>query len=239
MTTIQTARRFYATISVEPSQARPGQWGVRLDRFALRTPAKAELAVPTAALAEAIAAEWRAQGDHVLPATMPVTRLVNVALDRAGETREGLVAELVRFAHGDLTGHRAPGLEGLRARQDAAWDPVHAWIEQRFGARPPVTSGLSALVQPPQLIAGIEAFARALDDLPLTVLVSVTGLAGSAFLALGQLERAWRADDVFAAIRIEEEWQASIWGRDPEDEAAAATRYADLVAAQTVIDALG
>jgi chaperone required for assembly of F1-ATPase len=238
MTTVETARRFYAAVTVESAADQPGLWGIRLDRFTLRTPAKAPLLVPTAALAEAVAQEWRAQGEHVLPATMPVTRLVNVALDRAAATREGLVAEVIKFAHGDLTGHRTPAPEGLRTLQEAAWDPVHDWIERRLGARPPVTTGLDALTQPPQLVAQLEQAARALDDIRLTVLASVTGLAGSAFLALGLLEGAWRAPDVFRAIRIEEDWQAEIWGRDPDDAAAAATRLADLEAAQTVVDAL-
>jgi chaperone required for assembly of F1-ATPase len=48
-----------------------------LDNKPVRTPAKRELALPTRALAEAVATEWKAQGERIDPATMPLTRLAN------------------------------------------------------------------------------------------------------------------------------------------------------------------
>lgn len=226
-------RRFYRDAT--PVALETGGWSVKLDRFSVRTPAKAVLAVPTAALAEALALEWGAQGDAVVPATMPLTRLVNVALDRTPVTREDIVAGLAGYVHGDLTCYRTPAPAELAARQQAAWDPVHDWVEARLGARPRVTTGLDALTQPEPLEPGFLAAAHRLDDLRLTALASVTGIAGSAFLGLGLVERVFEAATVFAAIRIEEEWQAQVWGRDSDDDARAAARQADIEAAARLV----
>lgn len=229
-------KRFYREATAVALDA--GGWGVRLDRFSVRTPAKAVLAVPSAALAQALAAEWAAQGDTVVPASMPLTRLVNVALDRTPLTRDAIVDGMAGYVPGDLTCYRAPAPEELAARQRAAWDPVHDWVEARLGARPRITTGLGSLTQPEALEAGFVAAARSLDDLRLTALASVTGIAGSAFLGLGLVERVFDPPTVFAAIRIEEEWQAAIWGRDSDDDARAAARRADIEAAGQLVASL-
>ena len=55
-------KRFYKTVSLEPVT---GGHAIRLDGRAVKTPARAELVLPTPALAAAVAAEWRAQAEKV------------------------------------------------------------------------------------------------------------------------------------------------------------------------------
>src|ERR1700680_658192 len=55
-------RRFYKSVTVEAADA---AHRVLLDGKTVHTPAKAMFAVPTRALAEALAAEWEAQREHV------------------------------------------------------------------------------------------------------------------------------------------------------------------------------
>jgi len=69
------------------ARAAEGGWGVALDGRPMRTPTKHELIVPSAALAEAVAAEWDAQQDEIRPATMPLTRLAATAIDRTRTQR--------------------------------------------------------------------------------------------------------------------------------------------------------
>ena len=88
-------KRFYRTVSVEGA---PPAVRVLLDGKPIRTPAKRELALPSRALAEAVAAEWEAQGDQIDPAAMPLTRLINSALD--GVT--GREAEVVDVSFGQV-----------------------------------------------------------------------------------------------------------------------------------------
>jgi chaperone required for assembly of F1-ATPase len=235
MQTEGTARRFYADVTVEDGE---DGYHIRLDRHPLRTPAKAQLRLPTRQLAEAVAVEWAAQGERVKPASMPVTRLVNVALDRTGLVRPEMIDEVVRYVDGDLTCYRTVHPAGLAARQLELWEPVHDWAEVRFGVRPLATEALQALSQPAPLRDGLRATAGSLDDLRLTALASVAGLAGSALLALGLVEGAWDTGSVFAAIRIEEDWQAGLWSADPEDQALAQERRADILAAEVLVRSL-
>ena len=72
-------KRFWT--QVEIAQQELG-YTVLLDGRLVKTPAKTLLALPTKALAEAVAAEWRAQVETVRPETMPYTRRANAALDK-------------------------------------------------------------------------------------------------------------------------------------------------------------
>ncbi len=65
-------KRFYKTAAAE----RLGDaWTVALDGRTLKTPARAALAFPTRGLAEAIAAEWEGQGEHIDLLRLHLTRL--------------------------------------------------------------------------------------------------------------------------------------------------------------------
>ena len=69
-------RRFWKAVSVEP---RENGWAVLLDGRATRTPGGAPLSLPTEGLAQLAAGEWEAQGEILIPATMPATRLAATA----------------------------------------------------------------------------------------------------------------------------------------------------------------
>ena len=83
-------KRFYARATAEAGGA------VLLDGKSIRTPGRNALALPTPALAEAVAAEWNAQGEKVDPRSMPLTGLANAAIDRIAPAHdafaEGLAA---------------------------------------------------------------------------------------------------------------------------------------------------
>jgi chaperone required for assembly of F1-ATPase len=230
-----SSRRFYASVSVV---ALDGGWGVMLDRFSLRTPAKAVLCVPREAVARLIADEWTAQGDTVLPASMPITRLANLAQDRGADSASALADEIAAYAASDLVCYRTPSPAGLALRQAELWDPAIDWLEAWTGERLAVTDGLARLDQPPAVLAAIHACATRMDPWRLTATAFVTGLTGSAVLALMMETGALSAGDALQAIRIEEDWNAAIWGRDDEEAAQAASRHADLTAADRYLRAL-
>jgi chaperone required for assembly of F1-ATPase len=228
-------KRFYKETSV---CALDGGWGVMLDRFALRTPAKSVLTVPTEALAVLISAEWASQGEVISPVTMPVTRLANLAQDRGQATHTDLVNEVVAYAGADLICYRTPTPAGLAGQQAAHWDPMLDWAEATFGARLLTTDTIARIEQPPTALTAIEARAAQLDHWALTGVAFVTGLTGSAVIGLMMQAGALGADDALAAIRIEEDWNATIWGRDDEEAAQAASRRVDLGAAAAYFGAL-
>ena len=72
-------KRLYRDVSVALGA---GGHGILLDGRPLRTPAKRHLMAPSAALAEAIAEEWRGQDDRIRPELMPLSRLAGKPSER-------------------------------------------------------------------------------------------------------------------------------------------------------------
>src|SRR6202022_3505858 len=116
-------QRFYKDVAITPECEGVA---VRLDGKPVRTPAKAPLVLPNAALAEAVAAEWRAQGERIDPETMPLTKLANSTIDRVRGREDAVIDDIVAHAGSDLLCYRAGGPEGLVAAQCKHWDPVLA-----------------------------------------------------------------------------------------------------------------
>ena len=120
----------------------------------MRTPAKRELAVPTQPLAEAVAAEWEAQGERIDPDSMPLTRLVNSAIDGLTGREAEVRANIAQYAGSDLLCYRADGPAELARRQADAWDPVLTWARDTLGARFVLGRGVVPVAQPQAAITG-------------------------------------------------------------------------------------
>ena len=65
-------KRFYKKVALKDEDG--GGASLLLDGKAVRTPGKALLLLRTRALAEAIAAEWRGQGERIDPSIRPASR---------------------------------------------------------------------------------------------------------------------------------------------------------------------
>ena len=129
-------KRFYKDVAVKDEDG--GGASLRLDGRCVRTPGKALLALPSRALAEAIAEEWRAQGERIDPSTMPLTRLANSAIDGVKGREQAVVGDIVNYAGSDLLCYRAEAPKGLVAAQSAHWDDVLAFARDaaQGAARP-------------------------------------------------------------------------------------------------------
>src|SRR5690242_8755119 len=117
-------KRFYAAVDTAPEAV---GHVVCLDARPVRTPARNALAIPSLALAEAVAEEWRRQGEEIAPDMMPLTRLATTVLDLMPARREDAVDEAAGFAGTDLLCYRAAAPQVLVARQRAAWQPWLDW----------------------------------------------------------------------------------------------------------------
>lgn len=221
-------RRFWSEARVEPADQ---GYAIRLDARWLRTPAKAPLVVPTAALAEAIAAEWAAQQAEVLPATMPLTRAANAAIDKVTSMHGEIVEAIAAFGESDLLCYRAESPAELAARQAAAWDPLLDWAARELGASLSVTAGLKHRPQPAPSLAALRAHVAALDPFALTALSDLVGLSGSLVIGLAALAGWQTGETLWEVSRIDESWQEEHWGQDAEAADAAARRRADFLAA--------
>jgi chaperone required for assembly of F1-ATPase len=206
-------KRVYKSVATRPAA---DGWGVALDGRPLRTPARRELAVPSEPLAAAIAAEWDAQATDIEPQKMPLTRLAATAIDRTGDKRDEIVADVANYAGTDLLCYRAEHPPALAARQEAVWQPLLDWAAGRYDAGLAVTAGV---VPAQQSAASLKAYATAvaaLDDFRLTALQTATAACGSLIVALALLERRLDADAAFAASQLDETFQIEAWGEDAE-----------------------
>jgi chaperone required for assembly of F1-ATPase len=231
-------KRFYEAVSVTDEA---GGFGIALDGRAVRTPARAPLIVPGRALAEAIAGEWAAQGQHIVPASMVLTKLANTALDRVAGREQPVAADIVSYAGCDLLCYRADSPERLAARQAAAWDPLLTWAARRLGSHFVCVAGI---LHHPQPEGALEALAREFEPherepegpFRLAALHTITTLTGSAILALALFDGATSADDAWDAAHVDEDWQIEQWGADTEAQARRAARRAEFDCAVRLLD---
>lgn len=228
-------KRFYTTVEAVPAD---DGWTIALDGRPVRTPARATLLLPTVPLAEAVVAEWAAQGEKIDPASMPLTGLSNAAIDRIAPQRETFAAGLSAYAGTDLLAYRADSPAPLAARQAAAWDPLLAWLARRYDVVLLTTTGLAHIAQPPASLARIAAAYASLDPFRLAALSQVVTITGSAVIGLAFAEGEIDADSAWAAGHLDELWQAEQWGADPLAEAAQAERRGSLAAAERLLPLL-
>ena len=133
-------RRFYKEAAAGPHE---GGFALLLDGRVVKTPARRPLAVPSRAVAEALAVEWDRQGERIDPATMPLTRIVNAAIDQVAGEMAAVRAEIPGADIEIGPGTRAYGphhsyaiFDITRATTDLGWAPrfpiaagVHDYVE--------------------------------------------------------------------------------------------------------------
>ena len=212
-TTTNFPRRFYRQVDVAPAEQ---GWQITLDGKFLRSPAKAELILPTEQLAAAVRAEWDAQQEHVVPHTMPLMQLASTTIDRVAHNRDKVAAEAAGYAGSDLLCYRVDHPEELAARQTQIWQPLLDWANHRFDTALQPTTGIIAIAQSPASLAQYERVLRALGPWQLTAVASLTGSTGSLVLALAILERHLTPEQAVQAAQLDELFQAERWGDDAE-----------------------
>lgn len=214
-------KRFWSR--AETAETEAGH-AVLLDGRPLRTPAKAPLHLPTAALAAAVAGEWGAQGEIVDPLSMPLTRTANSAIDTVAAHPAQVAAHVAAYGENDLLCYRAEAPEELAARQAAGWDPLIDWAATALQAPLRIGTGVMHIPQPQDSVARLGARVRALDPFRLAALHELVTLSGSLILGLAALERQRPLAELWALSRIDEDWQAEQWGIDEEAAETAALK---------------
>lgn len=223
-------KRFYKQVSV--AAVRDGGHTVLLDGKPVKTPKRATLTLPSQTLAEAVAEEWRGQGENIDPQTMPLTRLAFAAIDTVAQDRARVAEQVLRFGGSDLVCYRAEAPPELVARQAAAWDPLLDWLAEMHGARPSAGAGISFIEQPPDALLALEQAIWRHDDFVLAGLHSAATITGSLVLALALSGARVSAAEAFALAMLDEDFQAEKWGRDAEAEARHARLLSELSAAE-------
>ena len=217
-----TAKRFWTETRVEEVD---GGFTVRLDGRAVKTPAKTLLVVPTRAMADQIAAEWDAQQGRVDPRTMPWTRSANAALDKVGTQFAEVATLLAAYGDTDLLCYRAEGPAELVLRQTEGWDPLLAWCATALNAPLSATTGVMPVGQPAESLARLAARIAQMTAFQLTGFHDLVAISGSLVLALAVADRRLSAEEAWHLSRLDEQWQAELWGHDEEAGALEAARH--------------
>jgi chaperone required for assembly of F1-ATPase len=213
-------------------------YAVELDGRPVKTPARAELAVPTSALAEAIAAEWNDSPEEVDPRTMPLTGLANAAIDRVASDKDAFAAGLARYGESDLTCYRAEGPETLVKRQTESWDALLGWARRRYDVDFATCSGVMHVPQPEETVRKLGHAVAMLDAFRLAGLSPLVTIGGSLVAGLAVLEKMMPATEAWEAVSLDDRWQMEQWGADAEAEAALDARRRDFLAGARFLELL-
>jgi chaperone required for assembly of F1-ATPase len=233
-TRVPQRKRFYATAGVAETE---GGFNVTLDGKPIRTPSGRQVVVPNAVIAEAIAAEWNAQGETIDPLTMPLTRFANSVVQAVVDRVDAVAEDVAKYLGTDLLFYRAGHPEALVAREAAHWDPVLYWAANDLGAHFILAEGIMHGAQPEPAIHAARATFPA-DPWRVAALHVVTTLTGSALLALALHHGVRSPDEIWAAAHVDEDWNIEKWGIDEEVAARRAARLVDFTAAVTILKAL-
>lgn len=225
-------KRFYKDVTVADEGDRAA---ILLDGRPVRTPGKAQLAVPSARLAAAIADEWRGQGEEIDPRTMPLTKLANSAIDGVEGQEAAVIDDIVAHAGSDLLCYRASGPEGLLALQTQHWDPVLAWAADALGAPLTLAEGIVHVTQPETSLAALRGQIEGLNAYALAALHVMTTLTGSALLPLAVARGRLSPEAAWEAAHVDEDWQIGQWGEDAEARLRRQNRKRDFDAAARML----
>jgi chaperone required for assembly of F1-ATPase len=218
-------KRFYKSATVGDGRR------ILLDGRPVKTPGRQDLALPSDALAEAVADEWNAQEERIDPRTMPLTELANAALDRIVPDPAAFARGLSAYGESDLLCYRAEGPAPLVRRQTERWDPILAWAQQFYDVVFELATGVMHMRQPSETVERLDAAVAARDPFALAGLSPLVTVSGSLLIALALAEGALALDAAWAAATLDEQWQAEQWGEDTEAAAALAARRRDFEAA--------
>jgi chaperone required for assembly of F1-ATPase len=233
---VELPKRFYKDVAAGPVD---GGFVVTLDGRPVRTPGKKlPVVVPAASIATTMAEEWAKQGEFIDPATMPMVRLVNSAIESGEETIPAFREEVIKFAGSDMMLYRAESPQELVSEQELVWDAALVVLARHFGVSFQPTMGIIHQAQPKATLDRLAESLSAENLFTMTALVSITGLTGSGLLAIGLWNKLFSPDQVWKAAHVDEDYQIGQWGQDEEAAERRTKRRVEFDTAVAVLDAM-
>ena len=227
------SKRFYTQTGFRPTR---GGFHITLDGRVIKTPAKAELIVPTAALARHIAQEWDAQGETITPNAMPATRMANSAIDKVMAHQNTVIEMIADYGETELLCYRSATPIALQNRQETAWDPLLAWAKNQYNLQFNVTTGLMPITQPDGHRARLLAILARYSVFELAAVHDLVTISGSFVLGLAQSCNYISVDAAWNSAHIDEIWQAEHWGSDSDALKSAQKKRTEIEHAKVFFD---
>lgn len=208
-------KRFYKTAAAGEAAA-GGLFTVLLDGKPVKTPGKRPLEVESRPLAEAVAAEWNAQGEEIDPQAMPLMALACSAIDLIPGRREQEIEELAAYGDTELLCYRVERPADLAERQAAGWQPLLDWAARHLDAPLEPVVSISYQPQPEISLAALRRAIESHDDLQLAALSLAVRSSGSLVIGLALSHGAITPGEAFEAAELEASYQIELWGEDAE-----------------------
>lgn len=231
-------KRFYK--QAEAGSA-PGGFVVRLDGKPVKTVMQHSLILASRNLADAIANEWQAQGQDIVPSSMPLMQLATTMADKVkGHDRAAMNIEILKYGASDLVCYFAATPPDLVKRQEQHWLPLLKWLAEEHGVRLEHIAGIKYHNQPADSLEKLNTLVTGLPPEDFTVLQAATATTGSVVIALALMAGYLDGAGAYEAACVDEIYQLDKWGEDHlarkrldhiKSELEAIARFRDLVRA--------
>ena len=206
-------KRFYKDVSV----LKQGKmYVVLLDGKTIKTPQKSLCLLPTRAMADAVAKEWEDQDKDIDPVSMPITKMINTAIDRVAVRRSEITTELVNFAGSDQICYRADNPQELVELQNKIWNPLSRRMLEIHNIELKFTTGIVFQEQDPKHLLKIRNLSEDIEDDALMAFCGMATVCGSIIIGLNLFEGHISTDEAWEAGHLDENFQVLKWGRDQD-----------------------
>ena len=211
----KAAKRFWKETQVTKTDE---GWVITLDGRAVKTPAGKSVILSSQKLADAVGAEWKAQKDQIVPATMPHFRYVVTAVDRVTPQRADVISQLVGFSGNDLLCYRDPDQMALASEQNMRWNPLLEWAENEHGLKLQIGASIMPIKQADDIVQIAEQLLLGKDDFRLAGVYNLISLSGSFIIGIAIEQGRITAEEGYHLAFLDELWQVQKWGSDAEAE---------------------
>ncbi len=191
---------------------------VGLDGRTVKTPLANPVALTSKALVEKLVGEWDAQGEDIIPQSMPLMQIVTTHIDKTTGQRETIYPVILPYVHGDTILYFNGDEKELYDEQEEKWLPFIRTTEKELGVSYTIQKDIFAHDQSEKTLEKWEDLLEALSDEELTFFQIAVSLTASPILTWLLLKDKITVDDVVNTALLEEIFQSRKWGRDPEGE---------------------
>lgn len=202
-------KRFYKEAAIDENNL------ILLDSKPITSPAKNKLTLPNARLAQAIADEWRMQGETIDKAKLPLTGMASLALDIAIPRRDELLDELLEYGETDLLFYRSEEKE-LAKTQHVQWQPWINHAQVTFSTRYEITDSIMPITQVEGNRSKHRKKLETLNEWQLALLAAVIKPTTSMLLGWFFLHKELDDEELFTLSQLEETFNIEKWGEDAE-----------------------
>ena len=206
-------KRFYEDISVLKQDK---MYVVMLDGKTIKTPQKNLCLLSTRVMADAVAKEWEDQDKNIDPASMPMTKMINTAIDRVKVRRNEIITELVNFSCSDQICYRADNPQELVDLQNKIWNPLLRRLKKVHNIELKFTVGIVFQEQDPKQLMKIKKLIEGIEDFALMAFYGMVTVCGSITIGLNLFEGYISTDEAWKAGHLDENFQVSKWGNDQD-----------------------